>query len=81
MHSLGTRLVSPEADTLESRIEARLTEALERQAAGGFYGSPDGSTRGMVAPDLEELGIYDCVIRLSMADVARIAAAEARAWF
>lgn len=49
---------------------------------GGFYGAiDDPRPRGLVAADLEELGIHDVVIRLSVADVARIAAQEARAWF
>lgn len=73
---LGSRVV-PEDTTLEHRIAVRLHRALEHQVAGGFYG---GAERGLVAPDLEELGAHD-VIRLSVEDVARIAAAEARAWF
>jgi hypothetical protein len=75
MMPLGTRVV--EVPTLQDRIAARLNEVLERQVAGGFYG---GSERGLVAPDLEDLGTHD-VIRLSVEDVARIAAQEARSWF
>lgn len=79
MMPLGTRVVPPEVDTLHRRIKAALNEALERQVAGGFYGSPDAA-RGLAAPDLEELGAHD-VIRLSLDDAARIAAAEAFRWF
>lgn len=64
-------------DDLQERIAARLNEALERQVAGNFYG---GSERGLAAPDLEDLGGHE-IIRLSVEDVARIAAQEAMAWF
>ena len=78
----GTRVV-PEDTTLEHRIETALNRALEQQVRGGFYGAlgmPGEPCRGLVAVDLEELGAHD-VIRLSMADVARIAAVAARGWF
>lgn len=76
MQPLGTRAV--EVETLEQRIERRLNEALDRQIAGGFYPS---SERGLV--DASEVPVWDNVgpVRVSLADVARIAAQEAKAWF
>jgi len=64
-------------ESLEERIAARLNEALDRQAAGNVY--PVGE-RGLVAQDL--IGDLEPggVILLSVEDVARIAAQEARAW-
>jgi hypothetical protein len=63
-------------DELAERIAARLHEAIDRQIAGGFY---PNATRGLVDerdPDAD----YDVrpKIRLSVEDVARIAADEAR---
>lgn len=76
MMSLGTRAVEPE--TLEQRIARRLNEALDHQIAGGFYQT---ATRGLV--DSEEFPGWDNIgpVRLSIEDVSRIAAQEARAWF
>lgn len=58
-------------DELAERIGARLNEALDRQAAAGIISDDD---RGMVA-DLNGW------VLLSVADVARIAAAEAHDHF
>lgn len=64
-------------ETLEARIEARLNEAFDRQVTGGFYPVAE---RGLVAmDDPDDVSSYP-PIRLSIADVARIAAQEARAW-
>lgn len=64
-----------EVETLEQRIATRLHEALDQQGKAGILAVSD---RG--------LGVFDdtgadgsCVLRVD--DVARIAAAEARAWF
>jgi hypothetical protein len=68
------------AETLEQRIEAALNEAFDRQVAGGFFAA-DG-TRGMV-DDYDPVACEDVEpsIRLSLVDVARIAAAAAKGWF
>lgn len=66
-------------DELAARIEARLNEALDRQVAGGFYPAAE---RGL-SDNNDPVADYDVPspIRLSVADVARIAAQEALAWF
>lgn len=62
-------------ETLEERISAALTEALDRQAAGGFESGFDVGL-GYVEQDGREGWIG-----LSMEDVSRIAAAAAKSWF
>lgn len=64
-------------DELEQRIEAALNEALERQVAAEMYAC-DPDDRGLATPEPDGGAL---ALRLSVADVARIAAAEARAWF
>lgn len=60
-------------DDLQARIAARLNEALDQQIAGGFYSTAE---RGLAfGGDIVDAA----AIMLSIEDVARIAAAEARA--
>lgn len=75
MMSLGSRSV--EVETLEQRIEGRLREALERMVATERYAWADDD-RGLCARPPGSGGPF---IYLSIGDVSRIAAAEARAWF
>lgn len=65
------------ADDLQDRIAARLHEALDRHAAAGIE---SGAERGMVdrVPDEGLEPGAGPTVRLSVEDVARIAAAEAR---
>ncbi|WP_328465560.1 hypothetical protein OHA21_43905 [Actinoplanes sp. NBC_00393] len=63
-------------DDLQARIAGRLREALDRQYAGEFCAVTSSS--GLIDLDQEVPGEEPCV-RLSIDDVARIAAAEARA--
>lgn len=78
---LGTRVIPPES-TLEGRIERRLGEALDRQEAAGFEVPAERglatSSRGACSVCTPSCDAGEPVIRLSLADVARIAAAEAR---
>jgi hypothetical protein len=76
MMPLGTRVV-PVDTTLESRIAARLNEVLDRMVAGDTYGF-DPDDRGLAAPAPGSGCVH---LRLSVRDVARLAAQEARAWF
>lgn len=64
-------------DELAKRIEARLNEALDRQVAAELY-IYDPDDRGLAAGEPGSGCVY---LRLTLADVARIAAAEAHAWF
>jgi hypothetical protein len=75
MMPLGTRVV-PEETTLEHRIETALGEALDRMVATEAYAF-DPDDRGLVTRESGE----SLALRLSMRDVARIAAAAARGWF
>jgi hypothetical protein len=75
MMSLGSRAVEPE--TLEQRIARRLTGALEQMVASETYAYTDDD-RGLAARPPQSGGPF---IYLSIDDVARIAAQEARAWF
>lgn len=77
MMSLGTREVPPEVDTLQRRIAARLNEALDRMVASDTYGY-DPDDRGLAAPAPGSGCVH---LRLSVEDVARIAAGEAYRWF
>lgn len=64
-----------EVETLEQRIAARLNEALDQQYEGGFL-------TGRHEPGLIDLGRETTdgpEVRLTIEDVARIAAQEARA--
>lgn len=61
-------------DELAERIAARLHEALDRQVAGDFYAE---ERRGLVNVEPGGLDMIGAV-RLSVEDVARIAADEAR---
>lgn len=74
MQELGSRR-PVEGQTLEERFAARLHQTLDDMAKGGFIAIVD---RG--------LGLFDadgsdglCI--LSVEDVARLLAVEARAWF
>jgi hypothetical protein len=75
MMSLGSRSV--EVETLEQRIERRLREALERMVATERYAWTEDD-RGLCARPPGSGGPF---IYLSIEDVSRIAAQEARAWF
>jgi hypothetical protein len=75
MFSLGQPSI--EVETLEQRIERRLNDALDRQVAADLY-AYDPDDRGLA---VRTPGAGGPLLRLSMADVARIAAAEARDWF
>jgi hypothetical protein len=77
MQKLGEREVSPDA-TLEGRMAARLNAALDRQVAGEFYRFEN--ERGLVDLAAEPHASTGAV-RLSVEDVARICAQEARDWF
>lgn len=57
-------------DELAKRIEARLHEVVEMRQAAGFEVT---ATHGLTGAD--------GVVRMSLTDVARIAADEARGWF
>jgi hypothetical protein len=72
---LGSRSV--EAETLEQRIESRLREALERMVATERHAWTEDD-RGLCARPAGSGGPF---IYLSIEDVSRIAAQEARAWF
>lgn len=63
-------------ETLEERIAARLNEALDRKVAAEMY-AYDPDDRGLAAGKPGSGSVH---LRLSVDDVARIAAAEARAW-
>ena len=76
MMPLGTRVV-PEDATLEARIAARLDKALDAAIRAGFEVLDAERGLAVVDHDVSELG----VIRLSVADVARIAAQAAREWW
>ncbi|SNY29145.1 hypothetical protein [Paractinoplanes atraurantiacus] len=74
MQALGTRHVPPDT-TLEERMKARLHDELDREAGAG---------RGVVTD--RGLGLFDetgadgtCI--LTVDDVVRICAQEARRWF
>jgi hypothetical protein len=71
MEQLGTRV----GETLEERIAARLNEALRQTVAADFV---DYGNEGLASKASME---SEPVMRLSIGDVARVAAAEARAWF
>lgn len=85
MMPLGSRVV-PEDATLEGRIAARLNEALDRQAAADFEAPGERGLADYQSPANCPVCTPRCdagefVLRLSVEDVARIAAQEARAWF
>jgi len=61
-------------ETLEQRIATRLNEALDRQVAAEVNA---WEVRGLATREPAE----DPVMRLSVEDVARIAAQTAYAWF
>lgn len=64
-------------ESLEERIAARLNEALDRQVAAEMY-AYDPDDRGLAAG---ERGSGSVHLRLSVEDVARIAAQAAKSWF
>jgi hypothetical protein len=66
-------------DGLAERIAARLNEAMDRQIAANFYPASDRGLADVDDPAAAGDGIMP--VRLSVEDVARIAADEARAWF
>ena len=76
MMPLGTREVPPDT-TLEHRIAARLHAALDMKIAAEMYAFAEDD-RGLAAP---ERGSGCVHLRLTVDDVARIAAQEAMAWF
>lgn len=85
MMPLGTRVV-PEDATLQARIETALNEALDRMVAADFEvsgerGMATWSPVGDCAVCTPSCDLGEPVVRLSVADVARIAAAEAYRWF
>jgi hypothetical protein len=63
-------------DELEGRIAGRLHEVLDQLEAAEAYAMPDDD-RGLAGPAPGSGGVH---LRLTVAEVARIAAAEARAW-
>lgn len=71
MIELGTRA----GETLEQRFAARLHETLDDLAKGGFGAMSD---RGLGLFDADGSGGL-CI--MSIEDVCRLLAAEARAWF
>lgn len=78
MMPLGSRVV-PEDATLEGRIKARLNEALDANIAAEVF--CHAAQRGLGSIEGDRVHSPIDVIRLSVDDVARIAAQEARAWF